>query len=491
MRLSRSDPQDIVVVGASGDLSARKLIPALYNLEAEHLLPTRGQVIGYATEHWSADDFRGRAREAVAAHSRTGLDDTVFERFEKRLDYVSTADGMGALAARLREDECVVYLAVPASAFVSLVADLDRSGIAKRAVLIIEKPFGHDLESARALNEDLHRVLPEQRIFRIDHYMGKETVQNLLVFRFGNAVFERVWNRDSITQVEIAVAESLGVEQRGAFYEETGAIRDIVQNHLFQVLSITAMEPPVTYDAEALRNEKVKVLDACKPVDPANVVRGQYTAGTIDGRPVPGYREEPGVAPDSTTETYAALRMEIDSWRWAGVPFLLRTGKRLQARESRVTIAFKDVPFHLFSAAADDGRTHLVHSNHLVIRVQPDEGIAFTFVAKQPGPELRTQRVRMDFAYGSSFKTSPPEAYERLLHDVLHRDHALFIREDEVERGWALVEPVLRDPGPVHPYPAGSWGPPEAARLAGRAHWHSLEDDTPATATATAENPKR
>ena len=488
MTLCRTDPQDIVVVGASGDLSARKLIPALYNLEAENLLPERGRVIGYATEQWSADDFRGHAREAVAAHSRTGLDDAVFERFEKRLDYVGTTDGMEALAARLGEDECVVYLAVPASAFVSLVGDLDRSGIARRAVLIIEKPFGRDLESARALNDALHRVLPEERIFRIDHYMGKETVQNLLVFRFGNAVFERVWNRDCVTQVEIAVAESLGVEQRGAFYEETGAIRDIVQNHLFQVLAITAMEPPVTFDAEALRNEKVKVLDACHPVDPAKVVRGQYTAGFIDGQSVRGYREEPGVSPGSTTETYAALRLEIDTWRWAGVPFLLRTGKRLQARESRVTIAFKDVPFHLFMGASDE---HPIHSNHLVIRVQPDEGIAFTFVAKQPGPEVRTQRVRMDFAYGNSFKTSPPEAYERLLHDVLHRDHTLFIREDEVERGWALVEPVLRSPGPVYPYPAGSWGPPEAEALAGSAHWHSLVDPIEGGVTATSESPAR
>jgi glucose-6-phosphate 1-dehydrogenase len=491
MRLSRSDPQDIVVVGASGDLAARKLLPALYNLDAEGLLPKSGQVIGYATEQWSGDEFRSHARESIAAHSRTGLDEKTFEHFEKRLDYVSTAQGMDTLASRLREEQCVVYLAVPASAFVSLVNDLDHCGIAKRAMLIIEKPFGHDLESARGLNAALHRVLPEERIYRIDHYMGKETVQNLLVFRFGNAVFERVWNRDCITQVEIAVAESIGIENRGAFYEETGAIRDIVQNHLFQVMSITAMEPPVTFDAEALRNEKVKVLDACRPVDPANVVRGQYTAGTIDGVAVPGYREEPGVAPDSTTETYAALRLEIDSWRWAGVPFLLRTGKRLQARESRVTIAFKDVPLHLFSGAGDGGSRHLVHSNHLVIRVQPDEGIAFTFVAKQPGPTVRTQRVRMDFDYGSSFKTSPPEAYERLLHDVLHRDHTLFIREDEVERGWALVEPVLRDPGPVHPYPAGSWGPPEADRLAGSAHWHSLVEDTPATATATSERPPR
>jgi len=299
-------------------------------------------------------------------------------------------------------------------------------------------------------------------------------------------VFERVWNRDSITQVEIGVAESLGVEQRGRFYEETGAIRDIVQNHLFQLLAIVGMEPPVTFDAEALRNEKVKVLRACKPLDPQHLVRGQYTAGVVDGEHVPGYREEPGVAPDSTTETYASLRLHIDSWRWAGVPFLLRTGKRLRARETRVTIAFKDTPLHLFA----QGGVRAVHSNHLVIRIQPDEGISFSFIAKQPGPEVRTQKVHMDFSYGTSFKTSPPEAYERLLHDVLERDHTLFIREDEVERGWAVVDPVLRNPGPVHPYPAGSWGPPEADALAGRGHWHSLEDDvSPASRDSAAPSP--
>ncbi|HEV7467316.1 MAG TPA: glucose-6-phosphate dehydrogenase [Candidatus Dormibacteraeota bacterium] len=477
MTLCRSDAQDIVVVGITGDLAARKLLPALYNLEAEDLLPERGRVIGYATERWSVDDLREHARQAIAAHSRTGLDDAVFARFAQRLDYVGSADGMEALAARLTEDSCVVYLAVPSSAFIPLVGELDRSGIARRAVVIIEKPFGHNVESARALNDALHAVLPEERIFRIDHYMGKETVQNLLVFRFGNAVFERVWNRDCITQVEIGVAESLGVEQRGAFYEETGAIRDIVQNHLFQVLSITAMEPPVSFDAEALRNEKVKVLTACHPVDPGQVVRGQYTAGEVDGVPVRGYREEPGVSPGSTTETYAALRLRIDSWRWAGVPFLLRTGKRLRARETRVTIAFKDVPLHLFSGS---GGPHAVHSNHLVIRIQPDEGISFSFIAKQPGPDIRTQKVHMDFAYGRSFKVSPPEAYERLLHDVLHRDHTLFIREDEVERGWEIVDPVIRQPGPVHPYPAGSWGPSQANALAGNGHWHSMEDDDPA-----------
>jgi glucose-6-phosphate 1-dehydrogenase len=481
MTMCRSGPQDIVVVGASGDLSARKLLPALYNLEAEGLLPERCAVLGYATVPWSDEDFRQHARDAVAAHSRTGLDEAVFARFAERLGYVSAADGMDRLAARLTEETCAVYLAVPPSAFVPLIGDLDRCGLARRAVVIIEKPFGHDVASAQTLNQALHAVLPEERIFRIDHYLGKETVQNLLVFRFGNAVYERVWNRDCITQVEIGVAESLGVEQRGAFYEETGAIRDIVQNHLFQVLAIVGMEPPITFDAEALRNEKVKVLRACQPLEPQAVVRGQYGAGVVDGQPVAGYRDEPGVASDSTTETYAALRLSIDSWRWAGVPFLLRTGKRLRARETRVTIAFKDTPLHLF---AGTGAT-AVHSNHLVIRIQPDEGISFSFIAKEPGPELRTQKVHMDFAYGSSFKVSPPEAYERLLHDVLIRDHTLFIREDEVERGWAIVEPVLRNPGPVFPYPAGSWGPAQADALAGD-HWHSLEDDDPAAAAERA-----
>jgi glucose-6-phosphate 1-dehydrogenase len=473
--LCPSDPQDIIVVGVTGDLSARKLLPALYNLEVEHLLPVRGGVVGYATERWSDDDLRRHAREAVTAHSRTGIDEAAFDRFARRLAYVSTQDGMDALAARLTQDQCVVYLAVPASAFGPLVGELGRSGLAERCVLIIEKPFGHDLLSARELNRTIHAVLPEERIFRIDHYLGKETVQNLLVFRFGNAIFERVWNRDCITQVEIGVAESLGVERRGGFYEETGAVRDIVQNHLLQLMALVAMEPPVSFGATALSNEKVKVLQSCQPVDPGLVVRGQYTAGSIDGARVPGYRQEPGVSPESTTETYASLRLELDSWRWAGVPFLLRTGKRLCARETRVTIAFKDVPLHFFAGTGP----HPVHSNHLVIRIQPDEGIALSFIAKRPGPEVRTQKVLMDFAYGTSFKTSPPEAYERLLHDVLIRDHTLFTHQDEVERSWAIVEPVLRDPGPVRFYPAGSWGPPEADALAGSGHWHSLEDDRP------------
>jgi glucose-6-phosphate 1-dehydrogenase len=476
MQLRPPADQDIVVFGASGDLASRKLLPALYNLCAENLLPDRGDIVGTAPVEWSDDDFRTHAREAVASFSRTGIDDAAWQRLESRLRFVPLREGrrLDDLRAALTRDRRLVYLAVPSSAFVTLVQELGECNLADGTSLIIEKPFGHDLQSAHDLNSALHAVLPEERIFRIDHYLGKETVQNLLVFRFGNAIFERVWNRDCIERVEISVAESLGVDGRGKFYEETGALRDIVQNHLFQVLSVMAMEAPVCFEAEALRNEKVKLLRAVQPVHPNDVVRGQYTPGHIEGKEVPGYRDEPGVAGDSTTETFAALRLHIDTWRWSGVPFLLRTGKRLRRRDTRVVVAFRDVPLHFFAglAAADS-----LESNRLVVRIQPDEGIALTFVAKQPGPEIVTQTVRMDFSYGTSFKTSPPEAYERLLHDALEGDHTLFIREDEVERGWQIIEPVLQRPPPVQPYAAGSWGPDQADALAAPSHWHSLDDD--------------
>jgi glucose-6-phosphate 1-dehydrogenase len=463
--------QDIVVVGASGDLAARKLIPALYNLSVEGLLPSRGNIVGFATTEFDDEGFRGHAHEAVAQFSRTGIDETAFATFAARLRYVTSDAGLGALAPVLATGRRLVYLAVPASAFTGLISGLGRAGLGDGTSVIIEKPFGRNLETARALNAALHGTFPEDRIFRIDHYLGKETVQNLLVFRFGNSVFERLWNRDSVEQVEITVAEELGVEQRGAFYEETGAIRDIVQNHLFQLLSIVAMEPPSSFDAEALRDEKVKVLRATRPLQPDQVVRGQYTAGSVDGRSVAAYTDEPGVAKGSTTETFAAMRLHIDSWRWAGVPFLLRTGKRMARRETSIILTFRGVPLHLFEGTeAAPGR------NRLHIRVQPDEGIDFDFEAKEPGPVVRTQPVRMDFSYGTSFKTSPPEAYERLLHDALLGDHTLFIREDEVERGWAVVEPVIENPGPVHPYPAGSWGPKEIAGVAvGHLRWHEFD----------------
>ncbi len=474
MQLRPPDDQDIIVFGASGDLASRKLLPALYNLCAESLLPSGGDVVGVAPVDWKDDDFRQHAHDAVKQYSRSGLDEKVWQRLEPRLRFVPVGpdDDLRGLRSSLKRDLRLLYLAVPSSAFVPLVHQVGAAGLADGTKLIIEKPFGHDLRSARALNDELHAVLPEERIFRIDHYLGKETVQNLLVFRFGNAVFERIWNRDCVERVEISVAESLGVDGRGRFYEETGAMRDIVQNHLFQVLSVVAMEAPVCFEAEALRNEKVKLLRAVQPIHPHDVVRGQYTAGSIDGTPVEGYRQEPGVAPDSTTETFAALRLHIDTWRWSGVPFLLRTGKRLRRRDTRVVVVFRDVPLHFFHGLDVDR----VESNLLVVRIQPDEGISLNFVAKQPGPEITTQEVRMDFSYGTSFKTSPPEAYERLLHDALVGDHTLFIREDEVERGWEVIDPVIQQPPPVLPYAAGSWGPDAADELAMPSHWHSLDE---------------
>ncbi len=458
------------MVGATGDLAARKLLPALYNLHQEELLPEGCDIIGVAPMDWSQEQFRDHAQTAIRAHSRTGISPRVFAAFARRLRFVPIGpDGdLSPLREAASRPERLVYLAVPASAFTSLAGGLAAAGLAGGTRLVIEKPFGHDTATATALNAALHRVLPEERIFRIDHYLGKETVQNLLVFRFGNSVFERVWNRDCVARVEITVAESLGVEERGAFYEETGAIRDIVQNHMFQLLAVTAMEPPNSFAAEAIRNEKVKVLDALHPVDPIDTVRGQYSAGRIDGEPVPGYRQEPGVAADSEAETFAAMRVQIDSWRWAGVPFFLRTGKRMPVRDTRVVLTFRDAPLHLFRGIG----LHQIDTNRLVVRVQPDEGISVTFAAKRPGPELTTQPVEMDFRYQGSFKASPPEAYERLLHDALCADHTLFIREDEVERGWQVVQPVLDNPPPVEMYAAGTWGPASADRLPRPGHWH-------------------
>jgi glucose-6-phosphate 1-dehydrogenase len=473
MGLRRPPDQDVVVFGATGDLSSRKLLPALFNLSAEGLLPRQGDIVGAAPVQMDRAGFVDFARESVRSYSRTKPTTRSLDAFTKRLRFVALDPkaNLRDLRAALKRERRLIYLAVPPSAFTSLITAIGASDLAEETSLIIEKPFGHDLKSARTLNDTIHTVLPEERIFRIDHYLGKETLQNLLIFRFGNSVFERVWDRDAIARVEITVAESLGVEQRGAFYEQTGAIRDIVQNHLFQVLAITAMEPPISFDAESIRNEKVKVLRALEPVNPDDVVRGQYAAGKIDGERVRGYRREPGVDRHSTTETYAAMRLCIDSWRWSGVPFFVRTGKRMAERDTRIVLTFRDVPLHLFEHTG----VNAVDSNRLVVRVQPDEGISVTFVAKVPGPDVNIQRVKMDFNYDSSFKTSPPEAYERLLHDALLGDHTLFIRQDEVERGWTVVQPVLDAPPPIVMYRAGSWGPKAADELVTPLHWHNAD----------------
>ena len=475
MPLEPPPDQDIVVVGATGDLAHRKLLPALYNLSARDLLPAHGAIIGAAPFDWSDDKFRDFARDAVTRFSRTGIDNAAFGQFAQRLRFapLMQGDDLTPLRSHLTQHDRIVYLAVPPSAFEPLITGIGAAGLADTTRIIIEKPFGHDLQSARELNAMLHRIVPEERIYRIDHYLGKETVQNLMVLRFGNAVFERLWKREAIERVEITVAETLGVENRGPLYEQIGALRDIVQNHMFQVLALTTMDGPNSFDAEALRNEKAKVLSSITPIDPRHVVRGQYAAGEVDGQPVPGYREEPGVAADSKTETFVALRLELESWRFSGVPFFLRTGKRLPMRDTRIVIVFRDVPLHLFRHV---GVRHL-DSDRLVVRIQPDEGITLRFVAKRPGSDIDPEAVDMDFSYDTSFRVSPPEAYETLLHDAFIGDHTLFIREDEVEAGWAAVARVLKDPPPVHLYGAGSWGPAEADGIPRPWHWHNPDPE--------------
>jgi glucose-6-phosphate 1-dehydrogenase len=411
----------------------------------------------------------------------------VWERLAPTLSFVSgTFDdpaGIATLSRHLQDLDAELgmgggrfyYLATPPSAFPVIATRLGGApggpGPKDRTRIVIEKPFGHDLESARALNATVQEVFDERQIFRIDHYLGKETVQNIMVFRFGNSLFERVWNRDAIDHMQITVAESIGVEGRGGYYEEAGALRDLVQNHMLQVLAFLTMEPPRSLEPEAFRDEKVKLLQTIHPFHPEDVVRGQYER-SVDGS-VPGYREEPNVAPDSQTETYAAVRLFIDNWRWSGVPFFLRHGKRLPARTTEVTVAFREAPAYLFRTIG----VGPLPPDHLTIRIQPDEGISLAFQAKVPGPGIEPQTVRMDFDYGDSFKTKPAEAYERLIHDAMDGDHTLFTREDGVERSWEIVMPVLSAPPPVHLYPAGTWGPDEADTLIEPRHWHLGTDD--------------
>jgi glucose-6-phosphate 1-dehydrogenase len=470
MTLARPRPQDIAVFGASGDLSRRKLLPALYNLACADLLPERGRIIGLARSDLGDEGFQRLARQAVKQFSRTGLDEEVWAKFNSRLTFVRLDDtGYERLREQAKESERLIYLAVPPSALPGAVRKLQEFGLAAGTRLVVEKPFGRDLKSAENLASVIHQAFDETQLFRIDHYLGKETVQNILVFRFGNSLFERVWNRDAIDHVQISVAESIGVEGRGAFYDETGALRDIVQNHILQMLTLLTIDPPATVSAESIHNEKMKVFHAMRAVDPAKTVRGQYTAGKVGGKQARGYRDERGVTADSATETFFAAEVMIDSWRWAGVPFFLRTGKRLARRATEVVVVFREAPLHFFEGA---GLAEL-RPNHLVLRIQPDEGINLTFVAKQPGPEVRVQHVNMDFNYDESFMTEAAEAYERLLHDVMDGDHTLFAREDSVERAWAVVQPALDHPAPLCSYTAGSWGPSEADDLIAPRTWHA------------------
>ena len=485
LRLARTpDPCAMVIFGASGDLTHKKLLPALYNLALQRLLPASFYVIGTARGEGSDEEFRTRMREAVAEHSRTKpIEEEVWRSFEQRLSYVSLGSGDGY--ARLRErlgtldreagtsGNHLFYLAIPPTAYARTVADLGRSQIARSHAgwsrIVIEKPFGRDLATARELSDSVHEVFNESEIFRIDHYLGKETVQNILVLRFANGIFEPTWNRQYVDHVQITVAESVGVGGRADYYEDAGALRDIAQNHLLQLLTLVAMEPPVAFDADAVRGEKVKVLRAVRRWRPEEVahyaVRGQYGSGYVEGRAVAAYRGESAVAPDSSTDTYVALRLFVDNWRWEGTPFYLRTGKRLPKRATEIAVQYRRAPHQLFGAEGES-----LEANTLVLRLQPEEGISLKFGAKVPVQGLRLRQVNMDFVYGASFVVEAPDAYETLLLDVLRGEATLFTRRDEVEEQWRIVDPILeawREPDPSFPnYEAGSWGPAEADALA-------------------------
>jgi glucose-6-phosphate 1-dehydrogenase len=479
---SFDEPFTLIIFGASGDLARRKLLPALFTLYASRRLPEPFAIVGVARTEMSEDDFRRRMREAVTEFGGVQPpSENVWERFARSLYYVPGDSKDPALYDRLKglleeiergragPENRLFYCATQPSLYDDIVEHLGAAGLNRTAIgwtrIVVEKPFGQDLATAQALNRQLAKYFHEEQVYRIDHYLGKETVQNLLVFRFANGIFEPLWNRNHVAHVQITVAESIGVENRGAYYEEAGALRDMVQNHLLQLLCLLTMEPPVTFDADPVRDEKNKVMHAIRPIERAQVaavaLRGQYSAGFVEGRHVVGYRQEKDVSPDSRTETYAALKLHVDNWRWAGVPFYLRTGKRLARRVSEIVIQFRRTPHFIFRRDPEG-----VSPNILIIRIQPDEGIALKVAAKVPGSELRLAPVTLDFRYHEVFGGQPPEAYERLLLDVVHGDATLFARGDWVELAWKILEPVLaawRDSGTAPlPYEAGSWGPADA-----------------------------
>ena len=485
-----TDPCLMVIFGATGDLTRRKLLPALYNLKLEGLLPHPFGVVGAARRPIGDDGFRKSQREGIERFSRQGLDEDLWSSFAGALTYSPCSfddpEGYRLLAEHIekRESELgtggnrLYYLAVPPSAFPVILKRMDEAGLNRPGKegawcrLVVEKPIGTDLATAGDLNGIINRVFDEGDVYRIDHYLGKETVQNLMVFRFANAIFEPLWNTKYVDHVQITVAESIGVEGRGGYFEEAGITRDMVQNHMFQLLCLTAMEPPVSLDADAIRTEKVKVLQALRPLTVEDVrdhtVRAQYGEGISGGATVPAYRQEPGVDPDSTTETYVAMRLFIDNWRWAQVPFYLRAGKHLPKRLTEISLQFRDVPHHLFRQGSAEPVPNI-----LTLRIQPDEGITLTFDAKKPGSATRIKPVSMNFAYEGSFERSTPEAYERLILDAMLGDSTLFIRRDEVEGSWAWIDRLLegwnREGGSAPAeYTSGTWGPGEADVLMAR-----------------------
>jgi len=490
-------PSVIVIFGATGDLTRRKLLPALYRLAQQRLVPSEFAILGTGRQTHSDEEFRALMQAAVTEFGPDdALDETAWQSFAKRIYYLggdfNDASLYGKLKTKLEEVDKeydtegnrIFYLATGPDNFGLIAKQLGDAGIARPTKtsgktaksaarkswtrIIVEKPFGHDLDSARALNKTLAAVFDESQIYRIDHYLGKETVQNLLVFRFANSIFEPLWNRQYIDHIQITNAETIGVEGRGGYYETAGALRDMIQNHVFQVTSLIAMEPPASLSANGVRDEKIKAMQSVRPLPASGVdelaVRGQYGAGTVLGDTVAGYREEPGVGPNSSTETFAALKLYFDNWRWSGVPFYIRSGKRLQKHITEIAIHFKEVPHRLFDASDSP-----LQANVLVIRIQPNEGISLRFGAKLPGQAVRIRSVNMDFRYGSSFGVKPPEAYERLLLDCMLGDSTLYARRDMVERGWEIVTPILeawKKPAADFPnYEAGSWGPQAAFEL--------------------------
>ncbi len=483
--LSKAPPVAMVIFGASGDLTQRKILPALARLADRGVLDDGFTLIGVARTQWTDKEFRERVAEATPDGGPKWR--ALIERFKYVAGEYDHPDTFGRLKEHLDEADLLdgtagnrlYYLATIPSVFGLVAGALAEHACTRPAEggsfvrVVVEKPFGRDLASADALNEQMHAAFDESQIYRIDHYMGKETVQNVLALRFANAIFEPIWNRRYIEQVQVTVAESLGVEHRGGFYETAGALRDIVQNHVMQVLALTLMESPTSTDADRIRDEKVKLLQAVDIPTPDEAVdksvRAQYTAGFIDGKPVVGYRQEEDVSPDSQTETYIALRLRVENWRWAGVPIYVRTGKRLPARVTEVALTFRQVPFLLF----DHRTSRDLRPNTLILRIQPDEGISLEFGAKVPGEKFHIRSVAMDFSYAETFAgTEAADGYERLIHDAMVGDATLFIRADEVRQAWRIVDPYLQawaDPGgALHTYPAGSWGPHMADLLVER-----------------------
>ena len=484
--MPKADPCLLVIFGASGDLTKRKLIPALYDLACEGCMSSHFEVLGVGRTPMTDDQFREAMHEFTAASKDArNYTEEKWKSFQSRLHYITGDPNntafFGELRARMEQmvkdgaaPNYLFYVSTPASVAGPVIEGLGAAGLNHNekgwSRIVLEKPFGRDLDSARTLNQGVAKVFDEKYVYRIDHYLGKETVQNLMVFRFGNSLFEPVWNRNYVQYVEITAIETLGVEKRASFYEETGALRDMVANHMLQLLTITAMEPPIGFDADSVREQKVQVLRSMRPMSVDQVakhtVRGQYGPGVIDGQPVRGYREEPGVRPDSTTETYAALEFYIDNWRWAGVPFFLRTGKRMPRHLTEIKVHFKRTPQALFARTPSDE----IDPNVITVRVQPNEGISMNFGAKRPGPQMKTVSVNMDFSYAQAFGHDTPVAYETLLLDSMRGDATLFTRRDEVESEWRIITPIedawAELPPPKFPnYAAGSAGPEDAYSL--------------------------